>query len=109
MTPRYPALYQLDTRVWQTERSRAIGRPATFDDLSDEELDRLAALGFDWLWPLSVWQTGAAGQHVSRSNLDWRREFEETLLSLLRLGAMMPSGAAGPVWQQRVSEARESG
>ena len=30
-------------------------------------------------------------------------------LSLLRLGAMMTSGTAGPVWQQRVSEALESG
>ena len=82
MTLRYPALYQLNTRVWQTERSRALGRSATLDDLPDEELDRLAGLGFDWLWLLSVWQTGAAGQRVSRSNPDWRLEFEETLPDL---------------------------
>ena len=30
-------------------------------------LDRLAELGFDWVWFLSVWQTGLAGQRVSRS------------------------------------------
>src|SRR4029453_16078303 len=43
---------------------------------------RLAQAGFDWIWMLSVWQTGPAGQRVSRSNPEWRREFEETLADL---------------------------
>ena len=78
----YPSLYQINTRVWLTELSRALGRPATLDDIPDAELDRLAELGFDWLWFLSVWQTGPAAQHVSRSNAGWRKEFEETLPDL---------------------------
>ena len=45
-------------------------------------MDRLAHLGFDWIWMLSVWQTGPAGQAVSRRNPEWRREFEETLPDL---------------------------
>jgi hypothetical protein len=56
--PRYPTLYQINTRVWLTERSRALGRPATLDDVPDAELDRLAPMGIDWIWLLSVWQTG---------------------------------------------------
>ena len=80
--PRYPSLYQINTRVWLTELSRRLGRPATLDDVPDAELDRLAAMGFDWVWLLSVWQTGPAGQRVSRSNPEWRREFEETLPDL---------------------------
>jgi hypothetical protein len=80
--PLYPALYQLNTRVWLTERSRALGRPATLDDVPDTELDRLARTGFDWIWLLSVWQTGAAGQRVSRESHEWRREFQETLPDL---------------------------
>jgi hypothetical protein len=79
---RYPSLYQVNTRVWLTERSRDLGRAATLDDLPDAELDRLAALGFDWIWLLSVWQTGPAGQQVSRSNPEWRKEFQETLPDL---------------------------
>jgi hypothetical protein len=79
---RYPALYQVNTRVWLTERSRALGRPATLDDVSDADLDGLAALGFDWIWLLSVWRTGAAGQRASRERPEWRREFEETLPDL---------------------------
>jgi hypothetical protein len=79
---RYPSLYQINTRTWLTELSGVLGRPATLDDIPDTELDRLANWGFDWIWMLSVWQTGLAAQQVSRSNLEWRREFEETLPDL---------------------------
>jgi hypothetical protein len=79
---RYPSLYQINTRVWLTELSQTIGRPATLDDIPDAELDRLAQMGFDWVWFLSVWQTGLAAQKVSRSNPGWRKEFQETLPDL---------------------------
>ena len=80
--PRYPSLYQINTRVWLTALSAALGRPASLDDIPDAELDRLAELGFDWIWLLSVWQTGPEAQQVSRSNPEWRHEFQETLLDL---------------------------
>ena len=80
--PRYPSLYQVNTRVWLTELSRALGHAATLDDVPDADLDRFAAQGFDWVWLLSAWQTGAAGRQVSRTNPEWRREFEETLPDL---------------------------
>ena len=80
--PRYPSLYQINTRVWLTELSRALGRRATLDDVPDAELDRLAELGFDWVWFLSVWQTGPAAQASRARNAEWRREFEETLPDL---------------------------
>src|SRR5215510_6343594 len=81
-SPHYPSLYQINTRVWLTELSRKLGRRATLDDIPDVELDRLAEFGFDWIWFLSVWQTGIAGQKVSRSNAEWRKEFQETLPDL---------------------------
>jgi hypothetical protein len=80
--PSYPSLYQINTRVWLTDLSQRLGRAATLDDIPDAELDRLAEEGFDWIWMLSVWQTGQAGQKVSRANPEWRREFEETLPDL---------------------------
>ena len=79
---RCPSLYQINTRVWLTELSRKLGRAATLDDIPDAGLDRLAELGFDWVWFLSVWQTGPAAQAISRANPEWRREFEETLPDL---------------------------
>jgi hypothetical protein len=80
--PRYPSLYQINSRVWLTERSSVIGRPATLDDVTDAELDELSDRGFDWIWLLSVWQTGSASQRVSRTNQAWRRGFEATLPDL---------------------------
>ncbi len=82
-TPRYPSLYQINTRAWLTELSQTLGRPAALDDVPDADLDRLAQMGFDWIWLLSVWQTGPASQGVSRSNAGWRKEFQETLPDLL--------------------------
>ena len=80
--PLYPSLYQVNTRVWMTELARKLGRPANLDDIPDAELDRFADLGFDWVWFLSVWQTGKAGQTISRTNPEWRKEFRETLPDL---------------------------
>ena len=82
MHPRYPLLYQVNTRVWLTSLSRTLGRRATLDDIPDAALDEFASQGFDWIWMLSVWQTGLAGQQVSRTNPQWRHEFEETLPDL---------------------------
>src|SRR4051812_45023016 len=79
---RYPSLYQINTRVWLTALSQKLGRAATLDDVPDAELDRLAKLGFDWVWFLSVWQTGSEGQRVSRANAEWRSEFQATLPDL---------------------------
>ncbi len=66
-TTRHPLLYQVNTRVWLTELSRSLGRPATLDDVPDAALDRMADLGFDWVRFLSVWRTGIAGQRVTRA------------------------------------------
>ena len=79
---RYPSLIQINTRVWLTALAGELGRPATLDDVPDAALDSLARMGFDWVWLLSVWQTGAAGQQASRSNPEWRHEFEQTLPDL---------------------------
>jgi Alpha amylase, catalytic domain len=78
----YPSLCQINTRVWLTELSRTLGRTTTLDDIPDSELERLAETGFDWIWFLSVWQTGPAAQNVSRTNPEWRKEFLETLPDL---------------------------
>ena len=78
----YTALYQVNTRVWLTELGRALGRPTTLDDVPDAALDQMAEQGFDWIWFLSVWQTGLAGQQVARSHPEWRKDFQQTLPDL---------------------------
>jgi glycosidase len=80
--PKYPSLYQINTRVWLTELSQISGHTSTLDDIPDAELDRLAEMGFDWIWFLSVWTTRELGQKISRENPDWRHDFENTLPDL---------------------------
>jgi hypothetical protein len=73
--PLYPTLYQINTRIVLGE----IGPRATLDDVSDAYLDRLAALGFDIVWMLGVWQTGPAGRQVSRTQPEWRQGYAQDL------------------------------
>jgi glycosidase len=77
--PRYPSLFQINTRVRLAEIASESGRPATLDDLPDSELDQLAKTGFDIVWMLGVWQTGPAARSVSLSNPEWLREYRQTL------------------------------
>ena len=67
----YPSLYQVNTRILIGELARGLGRPPTLDDWPDAELDRLAELGFDHVWMLGVWQTGAVGRALAPTALDW--------------------------------------
>jgi hypothetical protein len=75
----YPALYQINTRLHLRELAHRLGRPATLDDLPDEFFRATAALGFDYVWFLGLWQTGPAGRQVSASRADWLREFKAAL------------------------------
>jgi hypothetical protein len=77
--PRYPSLYQVNTRIWLHELSKKLARPAALDDIPDSYLDRIADYGFDWLWLLGVWQSGPAGRRVSLTQPDWHKEYEATL------------------------------
>ena len=104
-TPRYPSCYQINTRVWLTEISHKLGRAATLDDIPDMELDRLGEFGFDWVWFLSVWQTGLAGRCVARRNQKWRKEFQETLPTCVKRTSRVP-GSPSPatphtsIWEE---------
>ncbi|MGD9679873.1 MAG: alpha-amylase family glycosyl hydrolase [Candidatus Obscuribacterales bacterium] len=80
--PENHCLYQVNTRVLITDLSRQLGRPATLDDIPDNYLDTIAGRGFDWVYFLSVWQTGDTGRQVSRSHHQWRQGFQADLPDL---------------------------
>ena len=77
--PRHPALLQINTRTWISERSEALERAATLDDMPDAALERIAQNGFDWVWLLGVWQTGEAGREISLRQPEWQPEYRELL------------------------------
>ncbi len=78
----HPLLYQVNTRVALRELGARLGRSATLDDVPDVFLDEVAARGFDWLWLLGVWPTGAAARAVSRARTDWHESFRKHLPDL---------------------------
>jgi glycosidase len=96
-----PSLFQVNTRVWLNKLAEPFSHPATLDDVPDAELDNWARLGFNWIYLLSVWQTGEAGREISRSRPEWRKEFEE-ILPDLRDEDIPGSGFA--IYKYRVSK-----
>jgi glycosidase len=93
MPPRYPSLLEINTRVWLRRLTQEAGRPVTLANVDDAVLDDIARRGFDWIWLLSVWRTGAAGRAVSRSNPDWQAAFRLALPDLTE-GDICGSGFA---------------
>ncbi len=82
IAPRYPSLYQLNTRVWLRRLSRERGKRTTLAEIDDATIDGFARQGFDWIWLLSVWRTGPTGRAISRSRPEWRAEFSAVLPDL---------------------------
>lgn len=78
---RYPLLYEINTRVHIHSLSSR-GMPGSLDDITDAEIEKLARMGFDWVYLLGVWQTGKASRQVSRSLPELRPEFEAALEDL---------------------------
>jgi len=78
----YPSLYQVNIRVVLSDLSRKLGRTATLDDVPDSLIETWADQGFDFVWLLSVWQTGPEARSISRSHVELQREFHRTLPDL---------------------------
>ncbi len=78
----YPSLYQINTRVWLDQISTRSGKAATLDDIPEEEISRIANLGFNWVYLLCVWQNGAIGQHAARQDPELNKAYRDALPDL---------------------------
>ena len=45
--PRHPVLYEMNTAAWLYDLSARAGRPVTLGSVPQEEIEKLAGLGFD--------------------------------------------------------------
>jgi hypothetical protein len=77
-----PALYEIFARMWLFDLSRTKGAPVTLADVPDEEIDRLAKLGFDYVYLMGVWTLGEVGPKIARELPDLRAEYERALPDL---------------------------
>ena len=64
----HPHLYQINTWPWLDALSSAKGRTLRLADVPDAEWDRLAALGFDYIYLLGIWKRSIAGRHLFRTD-----------------------------------------
>lgn len=79
--PLYPALYQINPRIVLGElaQQQRLNRPATLDDFPDAYFDKIADLGFDWVWLLGVWQTGPESRKVAQTAPEMLLEYQRVL------------------------------
>ena len=73
--PRHPSIYEINTWVWLGE----LGRGVTLASVPDGEWDAIAALGFDAVWFMGVWQRSPAGREIAARNADLQADFRRAL------------------------------
>lgn len=64
----HPHLYEINTWVWLTELSARHGRVLSLQDVPVEEWDRLADLGFDFVYLMGVWRRSLIGRRIFRTD-----------------------------------------
>ena len=84
--PRYPLLYQINTRVYLTKLSRELGRPATLDESPSRTSTRSPDRDSTGSGSSASGRPATAARQVSRTNPEWRQEFQELLPDLTRRG-----------------------
>ncbi|MGW8226994.1 MAG: alpha-amylase family glycosyl hydrolase [Anaerolineales bacterium] len=79
MNPLNPSIYQINTRVWLRSLSAKYGHQITLANVPPEELERIAMLGFDWIWLLGVWRTSDFGRQIALEDPELRQVYQEAL------------------------------
>jgi alpha amylase-like protein len=74
-----PHLYEINTWAWLEELSANHGRCLRLNDVPDEEWDRLAGLGFDFVYLMGVWRRSLTGRQIFRTDPRNFRDFDAAL------------------------------
>ena len=77
--PRYPTLYEINTWVWLSELSKKAGKPLDLSSVPAAEWDAIAALGFDAIWLMGVWERSPAGIAIANKNPALLKDFQRAL------------------------------
>jgi glycosidase len=76
---RNPALYEINTWVWLGELASKHGIRPDLALVPSAEWDAIAALGFDAVWFMGVWERSPAGIAVSNKNVQLLQDFRRAL------------------------------
>jgi Alpha amylase, catalytic domain len=64
----HPFIYELNTWVWLAEIGRRNGANIGLGEVPGERWDAIAALGFDAVWLMGVWERSPAGVEIALEN-----------------------------------------
>ena len=76
---RYPSIYEINTWVWLGELARKYGIAVDLSSVPPTEWDSIAALGFDAVWLMGVWERSPAGIAVANRNPNLLADFHRAL------------------------------
>jgi len=74
-----PHLYEINTWVWLEELSSKYGHELRLQEVPDEEWDRLANLGFDFVYLMGMWKRSLTGRQIFRTDQRNFRNFDAAL------------------------------
>ena len=64
---------------WLSELSKKAGKPLDLSSVPAAEWDAIAALGFDAIWLMGVWERSPAGIAISNKNAGLLEDFRRAL------------------------------
>jgi len=76
----HPVLYEVNVRVLLHELSEATGKKITLATIPEKICDEWADRGFDLIWLMGVWTTGAVGVEIARNYPTLQPEYRKALL-----------------------------
>ena len=77
--PRHPTLYEINTWVWLAELGAKTESPVNLGSVPLAEWDAVAALGFDAVWLMGVWERSPAGIAIANQNPSLQADFHKGL------------------------------
>ncbi len=76
---RYPTIYEINTWVWLAFLSRKYGKLIDLGSVPAAEWDAIAALRFDAVWLMGVWERSPAGIAISNGRESLLSDFRRAL------------------------------
>jgi len=77
--PRFPTIYEINTWVWLSELSKNAGKPVDLGSVPAAEWNAIAALGFNAVWLMGVWERSPAGIEIANQNPGLLDDFRRAL------------------------------
>jgi Alpha amylase, catalytic domain len=76
---KHPFIFEINTWVWLDELRARLGKKIGLGDVPAPEWDAIAALGFDAVWLMGVWERSPAGIAVALQNDALTQSFRDAL------------------------------